>query len=323
MKDKLWITWERQRRSVTLAEKFGTTLLMFDDAFNSRLVRYLALSFRTVKVLFLAKPKFVFCQNPSIVLTWLLCLVRKYFGFILIVDRHSNFRFGEEKGIVDTIFHLLSDYTLRAADHTIVTNQYLCDIVNQKGGQGHILEDKIPSLGSAQRRCLKGQINIIYVASFSRDEPMDEVISAVCGLEHCHLYITGNYKKHSKYVEIASNMTGNVTLTGYLDELEYQGMLNSADIIMVLTTRDHTLTCGAYEGVALNKPLVLSDTEVIRRYFCKGAVYTKSKDEEIRKSILHCINHLDQLREDVVCLKAELNIDWEEKFSIVSKKIYG
>jgi len=323
MHDKLWITWERQRRSITLAEKFSSKIFMFDDVFNYRVVRYLILSVRTVKVLLLNKPKFVFCQNPSIVLTGLLCCTKDLLGFVLIVDRHSNFRFGEDKGIVDTVFHLLSDYTIRNADHTIVTNRHLCEVVNKKGGQGAVLEDKIPFLELAKHRILKGQISIVFVASFSRDEPMDEVISAFHGLEQCHLYITGNYKKHSKYVEVADKMTEYITFTGYLDETEYQSLLISADIIMVLTTREHTLTCGAYEGIALNKPLLLSDTEAIRSYFYKGVVYTQANDLEIRKNIMHCIKHLDQLREDIVSLRAELEIDWEKKYSIINKQIYG
>jgi hypothetical protein len=223
--DKIWITWERQRRSLVLAEQFNAKLFVFDDIFRNDLFRYLVLSFCTLKLLFCEKPKYVFCQNPSLILACLLCLVKNVFGYVLIVDRHSNFRFGKQKNIVGYIFHSLSNYTIRNANITIVTNNYLCELVSQKGGTGAILEDKLPDLKLGIPKELKGKINVVFVSSFSRDEPVDEVIYSFEGLDDYFLYITGNYKKHSKYNELAKTLPKNIIFTGFLEEFEYQSLL--------------------------------------------------------------------------------------------------
>ena len=69
----------------------------------------------------------------------------------------------------------------------------------------------------------------------------------------------------------------NIILTGYLPDDEYIALLKSADVIIVLTSQDHTLTCGSYESIVLGKPMVLTDTEAIKNHFNKGSEQSKSQ----------------------------------------------
>ena len=317
--DKIWITWERQRRSLVLAEQFSAKYFVYDYLFSNFMFRYIVLSLITLRLLIKEKPKYVFCQNPSLILAFLLCLIKVIFGYVLIVDRHSNFRFGKQNKIVDIVFNLISNYTIKKADLTIVTNNYLCNLVCQKGGRGAVLEDKLPDLTLGISTEMKGDVNVVLVSSFSRDEPLDEVINSFEGLEGYHLYVTGNYKKHAKYLKLVNNLPNNITFTGYLSELEYQSLLKSSDIIIVLTTHEHTLTCGAYEGVALGKPLILSDTEAIRNYFRKGVVYTKSDRNDIRENLINCVKNIEKLKNDIIVLRVELDADWKYKFMELKK----
>src|SRR5690606_11646171 len=92
IKASYWITWEDHRRSRELASAIGAEYVCLLHS-GDRYIRYPILSLKTIIFLFKTKPTLVFCQNPSIVLNTLLCLMRLIFRFGLITDRHSNFKF--------------------------------------------------------------------------------------------------------------------------------------------------------------------------------------------------------------------------------------
>ena len=142
----VWVTWERQRRSTVLAEELGCELFIYEKKHGSRISRYFFAIFSTTLFLIKKKPNIVFCQNPSIVLAAFLCFTQPLFRYKLIVDRHSNFMFNRPKDLLYKLFIILSDYTIRKADLTIVTNEYLNDYVKEKGGRGFVLQDKIPEI---------------------------------------------------------------------------------------------------------------------------------------------------------------------------------
>ena len=70
MPKAIWISWERHRRTSTLAEHFGIPLhtLLYSGPAP---VRYLVLSIRTTALLFRERPGVLVVQNPSIVLATL------------------------------------------------------------------------------------------------------------------------------------------------------------------------------------------------------------------------------------------------------------
>lgn len=309
----IWITWERQRRSIELANVFNTKLYILESSLLFAL-RYILLSIRTLLILIKDKPKIVFSQNPSIVLAALLCIFKKIFGYKLIIDRHSNFKLLtlDDKKVKWRIFHYLSKFSIRKADLTFVTNDFLYDLVNSWGGRSFILQDKLPmlNLGSAIR--LNGEKNIVFISTFSGDEPILEVINAAKLINNNWIiYITGKPKKEF----LLADLPRNIRLTGFLPEKDYQSLLMSADILMVLTTAEHTLTCGAYEGVSLSKPLIVSDTEAIRGYFYKGAAYSKPDSNSISTAIKYADLNIEMLKKDIIELKEEINIDWNKRFN--------
>jgi glycosyltransferase involved in cell wall biosynthesis len=75
--------------------------------------------------------------------------------------------------------------------------------------------------------------------------------------------VTGNYRKAGI---VPPTDAPNVTFTGFLADPDYVALLGRADVVIVLTSDDDLLNCGAYEALALDKPLILSDTKAIREY---------------------------------------------------------
>ncbi|RYG18905.1 MAG: glycosyltransferase [Chitinophagaceae bacterium] len=270
------------------------------------------------------KAELVFCQNPSIVLNSLLCLLKPIFNFKLVVDRHSNFKFyvKDSKALKWRLFHLLSRFTLRKSDLTIVTNQYLKDYIETLGARGFILQDKLPSLDLAKTQQLKGSVNFVFVSTFSEDEPITEMLAVARKLpENYHLYITGNYKKYSAIKSVLADLPANVTLTGFLSEVDYQSLLKSADVVIVITDMEYTLTCGAYEAVSLEKAMVLANTTTIKEYFNKGAIYASPNTTSLTEAVESAAKEINALVSETKILKSELVDDWNERFSALREKV--
>ena len=173
---RIWITWENQRRSIVLAEHFGCKLFLLN--YSGR-IRYLKSILNTIRIISRMKPEIVFVQNPSMILAALVCFLKNIFNIHVVVDRHTTFRLNkpESKSLRVRIFKLLHKYTIKHADLTIVTNEFLADIVESLDGQSFVLPDKVPSFDKFQKVQLKGRHNFFFISSFSNDEPLEEVFS--------------------------------------------------------------------------------------------------------------------------------------------------
>ncbi len=321
--NRVWITWEDHRRSKELANAFSASYILFVSN-RDRWARYIILAFKTVMFLTKNKPRVVFCQNPSIVLASLLCALKSIFKYQLIVDRHSNFKFHtlQSKHPIWVLFHMLSNYSLRRANITIITNQYLKEFVESKKGVACVLPDKLPEMGFAKERPIKDGANITFISTFSDDEPIFEVVEAAKLLGNgFNVFITGGYRKYKKIDELNAVKPTNAILTGFLPEEKYQEQLASSDLIIIITTFEYTLTCGAYEAVTLEKPMLLGQTKTIQDYFNKGALYTSLAPKDLAENIKKALAERERLGVEVKQLKEELLDDWNKKFAIVCEKI--
>lgn len=220
------------------------------------------------------------------------------------------------------VFHWLSKATLKYADLTIVTNDYLRSYINSFSGRAAVLPDKLPALETVEKKPLKGLINYVFVATFSEDEPIEEMIAAASVIDESkHIYITGNYRKYKNIANLQSTLPENVTLTGFISEEEYRSLLSSADVIIVITTQEHTLTCGAYEAVALEKPMILGNTNTIKSYFSMGALYTSVSPDDLAAKINEAGENTARLQAEVKKLKALLETSWKLEFDTVKNII--
>jgi len=77
----------------------------------------------------------------------------------------------------------------------------------------------------------------------------------------------------------------NVILAGFLDDEAYVQRLASADAVVVLTDREDTLLSGAWEAIALGRPLVLSGTTALRTTFGDGVAYVTGDPVDIARGI--------------------------------------
>lgn len=305
----LWITWERQRRNISLSKEISAKLVEIDLDLHS-VIRYPVSIYKTVLAVFINKPDLLVVQNPSIVLAFLAMIYHKLTKLPLAIDSHNSgvYPTKNKQGILNKLAKII----IKNSSLTIVTNMALSRYVENVGGRSIIIPDPIPQFQFSKTTIyLQGVYNVLFICTWAEDEPYDEVIKAAqCLSKHnIHLYITGNSNgKEKEYFPLAEN----ITLTGFMDENEYLSMLHSCDLVIDLTIREDCLVCGAYESISAEKPLLLSDTSALRGYFGDAAVYTINQADHIAKAVLNAKKNQQHLENRVKEAKLKLLKNWEQ-----------
>lgn len=320
LSNRIWITWETQTRNHSLSAHMDATLFRKDPKLIP-LLRYPYLIFWTVGLLLRNNAKIVFAQNPSLILSFLVIVFGKFFlKKHVIIDSH-NIALEPIHGFW-RFLEIIRKFVIKNATYTIVSNSELTKIILAHGGTPLVLPDPIPELNkpsSTNNHALAGKKNILYICSWANDEPYSEVIKSANILsDKVMLYISGNSKgKHKDYI---SDDCKNITLTGFLNKNEFEHLLHAVDAIIDLTYRESCLLCGAYEGVAAEKPMVLSDTKILREYFFKGTVFTNNTASDIAQKI-NAILRDPKYANEIVDLKNEIRISWIEQKNRVNSAI--
>ncbi len=313
----IWITWEIQRRNRSLSRVLGSDLYEF-DYHGPRLSRYLASTKKTIAALRENAYDVFFVQNPSIVLATLAVIWKRFNPTKgkLVIDFHNS-------GMYPKHFKFMTPWLMRSADGCIVTSEALASVVSAWGGNPLVLPDPLPVLSGVERRDLQG-LSILFICSWAEDEPVEEVVSAaklLLGQKHLktHIYITGR-PKPARYTNIGE-LPKNVTLTGFLSADDFDSYLASCDIILDLTTRDDCMVCGAYEGVAAGKPMLLSDNGATAAYFTRGVELTDNSAEDIVDKLLFMASDLTKYQEDIELLRQEIEDREREAIAILKQKL--
>lgn len=316
-----WITWEDHRRSIELAKELGADYY-FVKSNETFVLRHVLKALKTISIIYTYRKGFVVVQNPSRVLAALAAMLKLIFRFPLVVDRHSNFRLGKGFSINPAIWFVImcSEFSLRVADLTIVTNEFLKKTVEKKGGRAIVLHDKIPNLKrDSQAVYLPGRVNILFVCTFSPDEPFIEVIKAAKRLprDYCVL-ITGNYNKAGLHPS-SDLVPHNVHLLGFVSSDAYDSYVYSCDAMMVLTTSEWVLVCGGYEAMAAEKPLITSNTATLRGFYGNAAEFTNADCDSIASAMMNTAENLDRYKKLIVQESSQKSKLWREQWSELNR----
>ncbi len=315
MTGRIWISWSFQRRSHELSGAFSAEYYNFGERFEGRLRRYLSCIPKTLKLIRDRRPETLFVQNPSLILASLAVLCKGQYRYTLVIDLHTPYI--KLNRLLDSLFWKLQRFCVTRSDLTLVTNANMKRIF--PGGEIMILPDKLPGFGDPGVKELDGDHTIVFVCTFSEDEPYEEVRNAARMIDNrIHIYVTGLYRKAGWSPE---RMPANLHLTGFLTEEAYSMLLNSADAVMTLTTQPDCLVCGAYESVSLNKPMILSNQEALRNYFSRGAVYVDNTAESIAEGIAAAVADNEHLGHEIATLREMLEKDWREKFEAITARL--
>jgi len=317
MNELLALTWSEHRRMAELCAGLGLELVILGTVRRGAL-RYLLLGRQTMTLLWRRRPAVLLVQNPSLVLSALCAVMRKLLGYTLVVDAHNE----AVEPYVNRQWWVkwLSRWVIRHTDLTIVTNRQLATQVASQGGRPFTLADRVPVPLGGATRSLDGTFNAVLVATFAADEPVAAVLEAVRGID-IQLYVTGNHVRLDPGV--AAGAPPNVRFTGFLREPDYWGLLRSADAIVDLTLMDNCLVCGAYEALALGKPMLLSNNSASIELFGDCAVYTDNSPPDIRSALERLKLEHGRLRAAAERRRSELADQWRDGAGRLREQLEG
>lgn len=296
MTDVIFISWQKHQRTRSFCEKLTIPLIEITTK-KSGLGRYRETIARTFAALRQHKPKIFLVQNPSIVLTCLAVLLKPFFHYQLMVDAHNEAV--EPHNYDNFIIRMLARFLIRNSNATIVTNDVLANTVKNYGGSPLVLPDFLPNVDV--RPFLPAPENdehyeLTLIATYANDEPYQEVFSALRTLGNkFKLKVTGKIPAHID----RSQVPHNVELLGFISHEEYWEQLYRSHIVIDLTTMDNCLVCGAYESMAIEKPLLLSANPASQSLFGDYAVHVENNSVAIAQGIAELVDNYSSITKKI------------------------
>lgn len=309
----LVISWAPySRRSQVFAREVGGKLyaihyLRFKSPRHAPF-KYILQALRTIQVLMKERPSAIHVQTPPYVAGLVVDFYCRIAGAKFVLDYHSA-AFGS---VWDWALPV-QKYLARRASANIVTNQHWADIIESWQANSLILGDAFLDLPAGSDYPVSGKFNIVYICTYSSDEPLEEVVEACKDDPDLHIYVTGNANKVKP--DILKRIPSNVTLTGFLPDEEYIGLLRKVDAVMALTTRDYTLQRGGCEAVAVGQPLITSDWPFLREFFNQGTIHVENNPESIKAGFKLLMQDHEKLRKEISQLRKDGRLIWDAQLS--------
>jgi glycosyltransferase involved in cell wall biosynthesis len=303
----LWLTWEKHRRTRELAHALNLELIELTG--GDGLWRYPRLLALTVRCIARRRPSLVFVQCPSIVLGLAAALLKRAYGFTLVADLHNEAV--EPFNYSGPLYRALLRRIWSGADICVVTNEPLKRRVEEAGATTCVLPDRVPGLVPGPRAGAPNRIaKVVFICTYAPDEPYLEVIEAARLLgPGVHVGITGDARRLPAPLALPPN----VELTGFLSDEAYEQRLRDADVLVDLTRMEDCLVCGGYEAVALERPLVTSDTKALRAFFNRGTVYSRHEPASLAAAVSRALADRARLTAEMKTLKQELARSWSDR----------
>ena len=238
---------------------------------------------RTATLLARRRVKVLLIQNPSLVLGALAVVLSRVLGSQLFVDAHNEAvtPYLNRQGWIVR----LSRWVIRHSDLTIVTNRQLAVIVEAAGGKAFILPDRVPAPPVSAPASRWAVFSMPCSSPPTRPMSRSRKSSRRCG--------AWTFSCMSRVIRRSWTRRG-CERAGEraLHRLPPGGGILGA---AALGGRDHgsdadgdCLVCGAYEALALGKPMLLSDNLASRELFGDAALYTDNTAAAIRAALRPC-----------------------------------
>ncbi|MEE2937395.1 MAG: glycosyltransferase [Planctomycetota bacterium] len=189
----------------------------------------------------------------------------------------------------------LQHWLERRATVNIVHNEALQKLVEENGGKTVLVKDVPVIYQDTEHYPLSDGFNVAAVCSFNPDEPIESIVEAAQNLPEIRFYLTGNPKHLANHV--LESLPENLALTGFISDAAYGDLIRRADVVMSLTTRDHTMLRGAWEAIYQGTPVIVSDWPVLKESFTQGAIHVDNSPGSIADAINHARDHSQSLNE--------------------------
>jgi len=248
-------------------------------------LRYLALFFKTLLLLFVEKPEIVYAQNPPIFCPLTALLYCRITGRRLVVDHHSVWRIKTVTGPVGRVIGFLEKFVASSAFANTVPHAYWGRRLLESGGRRvEVIYDYVPvnpnPRDEATRSKYSSEKVIAIAAHGGHPLEMIEVEAAAAGrVPGLTLLFTGPEEKvASRFQKVGTSH--NVKYLGFLPREEYERVKSSCDFALNVTSEPQTLSHVLFEFAASGLPIIASRQTVVEEIFGDSIQYLDTNNLE-------------------------------------------
>lgn len=276
----LFVAWTRfQRRPLALCETFDLRLELLPIPEVPRPLKlplYLLQSVRTLRLLARMRPQTVWVQLPQ---SPLLGAAARYACSCrprprIVADCH-NPAFAPPWSSWPGMRRLWSEADLVLVHHSAVVSSAI-----RAGVPPHrirVLEDAPAAFPEVSTALAPGPPSVLFMTGFLGDEPLAELLAAAELAPEIEFVVTGDPRRARGRHDLRRRPR-NVVLTGFLAREELDRRILGAHAILALTRNADEQSSSAAEGLGAGRPLVLSDTPVLREMYPRGSVFVDARN---------------------------------------------
>jgi len=309
----IFITWYPYcRRSDALGAKLNARsyLIHYFRFKDPRVapVKYLLQTLKTGQVLLKHRPGGVLVATPPVVAPLIIWLGSILLRYRFVIDAHSGvFQHSRWSWALP-----LQKFLSKRASLTLVTNEHMAAQVRGWGARAHLVQDLALDLNTRGPAVTRERFHVVYICTYSGDEPIEAVKEAARILPGVDFSFTGDPSYAAS--GFRRGLPTNVHLKGFMRDEDYLALLRGADAILVLTKENHTMQRGGYEAMALEKPLVTSRWPLLEEVFCKGTEHVDNSPREIVAAI-------ERIRRDPAGYRARMAQLKKERAAVSEKQL--
>ncbi|KQS80008.1 hypothetical protein ASG25_02970 [Rhizobium sp. Leaf384] len=164
------------------------------------------------------------------------------------------------------------------------------------------LEDRVPlSPGADIDAPPSGRLKFVAPCSFRPDEPVLALIEAARRLPDYYLLMTGD-RVRAENIGYLDNKPDNVMFTSFLPVARYADLIADATGMICLTTEEGIQLSSAIEAVASGKPMIISDTVLLRSLFPTG-LFVDNSAESLTIACAQAVRHFSRYAADTRSLR--------------------
>lgn len=314
----LYLAWvPYQRRPDSMRGEVGYALHFIPPPYQSRWLKplgYIQQAHATWQLISRVRPDVVWYQSPPTFLAHLLGLYRVVtrHRFAIIADCHNAALRAPWARIPFT------STLLNRFDLVLAHNEEVRDVAVLTLGLSTrrlvVLETRPAQLADADgaHPPQTGPPLVFVPTSFSADEPVDALLQAAHRLPKARFVLTGRLSKarSAGYVDRAP---ANVEFTDYIPVDRYNALLRAAHVVVGLTTCQGIQLSAANEAVGAGRPLVLSDTRILRTLFGDAALFAANEPTALASTIGDALCRTAELATKTQALRLQREQRWRRQ----------
>jgi glycosyltransferase involved in cell wall biosynthesis len=314
--DSVLIAWTAyQRRVASMEAEFGYTTVFLGRAKAGwrKAWSYIQLALRSASVLSRTAPRVIWVQLPPLPLLVVALLYRSVARrkCAVVADCHNSM-LRPPWSVIPGGGMLLS-----RCDMVLVHNNAQVHTATAMGvpvERVRVLPDAPATINTnAYVPNPLGRV-VVVPFSFSVDEPIQEVLQAASQAPELTFVLTGNYRKASS--TLPDEVPGNLRLTGFLSLEEFESLLSGADAVLGLTKFEGIQLSVANEAIGAGRPLILSDTQVLRDLFGECADFCNWRDPtSIATVCRNVVAHSEEKAARMQSFRVEWTARWRHMYA--------